>query len=434
MSASHRKLHRLPLSIFEDLSTSELSKDPSHLKTSVTERLKRCRARSKRGTSKTLTITTVEDLLHTPRITLLQALDPFLTFDELNKLLERVSLDCTVHPIKSSLLLDPSMSATSTGTMPNVSVAPFSPAAMPSLRYLTTGLPTLDGPNAMGVRVGSVTEIVGRAGVGKTQLALQLILRAAQATQQGAIYIDTERKLIVERLREMTVHALQQSSLNTAGNGLSRGIRDSNMRDTPSVHPNDILQNLTVKQPNGTEQFLQVLEEVEEDILRRNQKPGCFPVRLLIVDSITAPMRKDFGIHDIPKRAATVFSIAQTLKRYADKLNLAVVVLNQVGLEGGGGGFGNQRMETDNSVAVPAPVRPALGTSWHHCVSTRILLELETSQTNHDESGDTIMAIQHTRPNARLLSVVKSNWMPLTTLRFEITGEGLVEIPDTMEA
>lgn len=278
------------------------------------------------------------------------------------------------------------------------------------IRYLPTGLPSIDCRGYGGVRVGSVTELVGRAGVGKTQFALQLILLAAKYGQ-GAMYIDTERKLILERLRDMSAQRYQQNDSQQ-----QNGIDQDNFR---YQHPNDILRNLTVKQPNSIEELLVVLESAEEEILHRNQSPTDFPVRLLVVDSITAPMKRDFASNAAPQRAAAVFSIAQTLKRYADQLHLAVVVMNQMGQDSNAGG---------GQATSQISMRAALGTSWHHCVSTRILMEHQVDPNQEGWNPENLNQSQF-----RHLAIVKSNVLPFTSLQFEITRLGVIEKSDAVD-
>jgi RecA/RadA recombinase len=179
-------------------------------------------------------------------------------------------------------------------------------------------------------------------------------------------------------------------------------------------HPDQVLRNVSVKQPKSTEELLQLLEGVEEDILHRTNE-DAFPVRVLIVDSIAAPLNRDFGADLVPQRAATAFSIAQTLKRYAEQLHLAVIVINQAGVDGHSLG-GNEEWKNDQTT-----VRAALGTSWHHCVSTRILVEqLYASGAGYMGVGE--------ESQLRSLRVVKSNWMPYVSLHFEITPIGIVEV------
>jgi RecA/RadA recombinase len=181
---------------------------------------------------------------------------------------------------------------------------------------------------------------------------------------------------------------------------------------------------MTVKQPHSTEQLLEVLQAAEEEILHRNQE-AAFPVRLLIVDSIAAPLSRDFGTNAVPQRAATAFSIAQTLKRYAEQLHLAVIVINQVGLDAQSAPSGGPERRHDQ-----VAVRAALGTSWFHCVSTRLLVDHEVDPHREGWNPDSGKYNQW-----RSLIVVKSNWMPFTKLYFEITTVGIEEthLPDLQD-
>lgn len=82
MSAAYRKLGRLPLDVFEGLVTTE---DPQllsaeELRSVICEKLKRFRVRVRHGGTATASIKTVGELLRVSRRTLLQALDPLLTY------------------------------------------------------------------------------------------------------------------------------------------------------------------------------------------------------------------------------------------------------------------------------------------------------------------------------------------------------------------
>jgi RecA/RadA recombinase len=382
-----------------------------------------------------------------------------------------------------------------------------------SMRDLPTCLPSFDRILRGGVRMGTVTELVGKSGTGKTQLALQLCIAAAKFNQ-GAIYIDSEKKLSLPRLREMSerwrAHGLQerrqrrleQSQNNTVG-GVGGGVGTDhhhpgrqfpnkaaatrfsynqgsygnssyptpNSQSQQSFYSNNnydddesndedamgtfkstelVLGNLTLHQPGSSSELLDVLDALEDEILQRNQtagqafpasstastienittgnnvRRGKYPVRLLIVDSIASPMRRDFGTDSAPQRASAIFQCAQKLKRLADQLHLAVVVINQVG--------------SDN--------RAALGTSWHHCVSTRLMLETATTTSDANKVGldhsngtnefgtsnvdlnNNLNSRQSMQPDHRItrkIAVVKSNKTGFGETGFEITTMGIVE-------
>jgi RecA/RadA recombinase len=367
------------------------------------------------------------------------------------------------------------------------------------MRFLPTGHTYLDDILRGGIRLATVTEIVGKSGLGKTQLALQLCVMAAKFNQ-GAIYVDTERKLIPERLIEMSGQRVKLDSRRTkhhtsssfhhmkeqGRNGFnysvgthptpdsyhhqfSQGIQSNQTHDTlydiiGAYKSGDrVLSNLTIHKPSSTEELLTVLAGLEDEILKRNQiaiesarvfsghstrnpydnrnkviVQGKFPVRLLIVDSIAAPMRRDFGADFAPQRAATVFQCAQVLKRLADQLHLAVVVINQVGSSNNCDG-GCSGISAINHLSFNA----ALGTSWHHCISTRLLIEsttkniVEHQPSRRDEHIENFTAWglkkEHQKQDIRRISAVKSNLTGFAETHFEVSELGIVEVSSSQQ-
>jgi RecA/RadA recombinase len=582
MSASHRKISRLPLPVFQDLITrpplnnnkdNDIDEhDPERLKSIICNRLKRFVVRNNGRKNKnnrigggggisgispssTCSIKTIGQLLRLSKCTLLFALDPILTYEEVSIFLDRVCNQCSPKPNSVLQLLKDTTNAANANANANadlnvnvnvnVNVSSCSehnnasqqqdrqqqqqqqrPSTTTttttttdhitfgnSMRDLPTCLPSFDRILRGGVRMGTVTELVGKSGTGKTQLALQLCIAAAKFNQ-GAIYIDSEKKLSLPRLREMSerwrAHGLQerrqrrleQSQNNTVG-GVGGGVGTDhhhpgrqfpnkaaatrfsynqgsygnssyptpNSQSQQSFYSNNnydddesndedamgtfkstelVLGNLTLHQPGSSSELLDVLDALEDEILQRNQtagqafpasstastienittgnnvRRGKYPVRLLIVDSIASPMRRDFGTDSAPQRASAIFQCAQKLKRLADQLHLAVVVINQVG--------------SDN--------RAALGTSWHHCVSTRLMLETATTTsdankvgldhsngtnefgTNNVDLNNNLNSRQSMQPDHRItrkIAVVKSNKTGFGETGFEITTMGIVE-------
>ena len=191
--------------------------------------------------------------------------------------------------------------------------------------------------------------------------------------------------------------------------------------------PEHLLDNLTVHNANSTKDLLATLSSLEDEILQRNEiasnasNDEKYPVRLLIVDSIAAPMRRDFGADSAPQRSAAIFQCAQTLKRLADQHHLAVVVINQVGsadLGGNANGGGGARSIQDALLSS----RAALGTSWYHCVSTRFVLENSNHQGTAAEAASNMHGVSAT---ARQLSVVKSHSVGYVEVPFHISKVGI---------
>jgi RecA/RadA recombinase len=265
--------------------------------------------------------------------------------------------------------------------------------------HIPTALAPLDAHLKGGIRVGTITELVGHASAGKTQLAMQLTVNAARY-KQGCIYIDTEQKLSLPRLQEI---AMERAKLYNHQSTFS--VEPRQEHSTTLMNYKQVLANVSVHVPNNTDDLLAVLSCLEEEILARDEDASRFPVRLIVLDSIAAPIRRDFGSGSAPQRAAAVMQSAQILKRLADHYNLAIVVINQTG------------KKADGNTASDSDTGAALGTSWHHCVSTRIHLE-QCQQLPYNAE----------QPIVRQCSVVKSNVVAPAEFSFLVTELGIVDM------
>ena len=285
-------------------------------------------------------------------------------------------------------------------------------AVVKIMRHLPTGLTVLDHIIKGGIRVGTLTELVGKAGSGKTQLAMQTAVCAALLHRAGTIYVDTEQKLSLTRLQEI---AIQQRSLQ-------RRQQQQQQLEDVVTQPATVLENLTVHTPNSMAELETTLASLEEEIFLRNSSEHHFPVRLLVVDSIAAPAQRDMVSN--AQRAIAVMQCAQRLKRLADQFQVAVLIINQVGSTTHSSSSSSINAATGSTFAKD---RAALGTAWHHCVTTRIQLE-QHSFTTTTATDDNLGAPVSGRTTSRTASVVKSNTVPAGTVSFSITNSGLVGI------
>lgn len=317
--SAHRSLARLPLGIFKGLKTSHVDEEEEKNSTEVRQAIASRLKSNQRAT-------TVNELLSFHPVVIMEDLDPILTLQEVLELMLRVSRSCAPQP-KTALQLFQSQ---------------------PSC--LTTGLTQLDTYLRGGIRRASLTELVGPAATAKTQLALQMAVSNAQ-NNGNTIFIDTEQKVSLARLREMAAHC----------------------------HLENIMNHVCVHATTSMDELNQLLTGLEDEILTH----GDNTVQLLVIDSIAAPARRAF--ENNVSQASAVMNIANVLKQLADQFQLAVIIINQV----------------------DADQRAALGTAWHHCVSTR--MHLEQCQ------------------QSRSIRVVKSNIVgPSPPFSFQVQGRGLV--------
>ena len=134
----------------------------------------------------------------------------------------------------------------------------------------------LDGPLGGGLPRGLVTELVGEAGAGKSQLALQLLLTAQWPEERGglagrALYIHTEGVDPMRRLRDL---AARQAERGLVGE--------------------DACDHIFLEAClGGAEDLLRVLERAR-GLAQRLGADGR-PLRLLVVDSVGALFRDEVG-------------------------------------------------------------------------------------------------------------------------------------------
>jgi RecA/RadA recombinase len=185
---------------------------------------------------------------------------------------------------------------------------------MTNPQRVTFGCPVLDSKLGGGLPCKSVTELVGEAGVGKTQICIQQSMAVQLPFANGglfgsAYYIYTEGRFPYRRLDQ-----LQQSFDDRFCNVIGH-----RWWEKVFIHQIDTPTKL-IEEFSNIENHL-ALQAIEN-----------MPVRLLVVDSITALFRGvyDCNAADFEVRSELLTQITKKLKRWAIMFNLAVIVTNQV--------------------------------------------------------------------------------------------------------
>jgi len=279
--------------------------------------------------------------------------------------------------------------------------------------------------------------------VGKTQLAMQLCVVAARYGV-GSIFIDTEKKLSLERMKDIAVN--RENLANVGGRRMTQGCGHNTAQGGDDYYkpPSVVLDNVIVHKPSNTAALDLVVSRLDEEILLRNEQAGeqehntmgrlRFPVKLVVVDSIAATARRDFGggrgngnshsSSDAPQRVKAMLRIAQMLKRIADQMHVAIVVINQVEKV-------DERSESGLEPSLVSPITAALGTSWHHCVSTRVALEYGKESAIDDHTKDFRLQFYSTHieeQRTRTATIVKSHMVGRSKVLFEVTKSGICGI------
>uniref|UniRef100_A0A8I5ZYE0 RAD51 paralog B n=1 Tax=Rattus norvegicus TaxID=10116 RepID=A0A8I5ZYE0_RAT len=276
--------------------------------------------------------------------------------------------------------------------------------------FLSTTLGALDEALHGGVPCGSLTEVTGPPGCGKTQFCIMMSVLATLPTRLGGLegavlYIDTESAFTAERLVEIAESRFPQY-FNTEEKLLLTSSR---------VH---LCQELTC------EGLLQRLESLEEEIISKG-------VKLVIVDSIASVVRKEFDPQlqgNIKERNKFLGKGASLLKYLSGEFSVPqintfgsilfvkidVILTNQITTHLSGALPSQADLVSPADDLSPSEgasgsscLVAALGNTWSHCVNTRLILQYLDSER-------------------RQILIAKSPVAPLTSFVYTIKGEGLV--------
>jgi DNA repair protein RadA len=173
------------------------------------------------------------------------------------------------------------------------------------IKNITTTSKNLDNLlGGKGLETKAITEAYGAYGSGKTQLGLQLAVNVQLPLDKGgangkAVWIDTEGTFRPERIKQ-----------------IAKAI---------GADESKVLKNIFVARAFNSDHQILLLDRITEMI-----KDGE-PIKLLIVDSLTAHFRAEFaGRGMLADRQQKLNKYLHNLMKLAEQANIAVYVTNQV--------------------------------------------------------------------------------------------------------
>ena len=282
---------------------------------------------------------------------------------------------------------------------------PNATAASATCSIARTRCDAIDAALRGGVRTRQITEVCGESGTGKTHLCAQLALFAQLDLGGSTVYVHTEGRAPTDVMRRMTTTRRFVEAFG--GDARARGALE---------------RVYAVKSLGDADGLRETLEGVSAVL--RSPIDVRAPVRLIVVDSATAPFRDadGGGATYAARRAGTLHKMTMLLKEYASVHDLAVVVTNHVVdvVQAGEcvGGLGRAFMGLDTS---GRRAQPALGLMWANCVNTRLFL------TRHDARGrGAVAACEGVR---RRLHVVYAPHLREATVDFVLSDDGVRDAP-----
>jgi DNA repair protein RadA len=174
-----------------------------------------------------------------------------------------------------------------------------------NIHHITTGSKNFDALlGGKGIESRAITEAFGAYGSGKTQVGLTLATNVQLPLEKGGangkcVFIDTE--------------------------GTFRPSRIKQIAEKLGANPEKVLKNIFVARAFNSDHQILLLDKVSEMI------KGGEPIKLLIVDSLTAHFRAEFtGRGQLADRQQKLNRYIHQLMKLAETYNLAVYVTNQV--------------------------------------------------------------------------------------------------------
>ncbi|MDY6959356.1 MAG: DNA repair and recombination protein RadA [Halobacteriota archaeon] len=176
------------------------------------------------------------------------------------------------------------------------------------VKKLSTGSNSLNELLGGGLETQSISEFYGEFGSGKTQVAHQLAVNVQLPVDEGGlngstIIIDTENTFRPERINQMA--------------------------DGAGLDFEEALKNIHVARAYNSNHQILLMERASE--LAQNLQATEKPVKLLIVDSVTAHFRAEYvGRGTLADRQQKINKHLHDLMKFADLNNSIIMVTNQV--------------------------------------------------------------------------------------------------------
>ncbi len=172
-----------------------------------------------------------------------------------------------------------------------------------SVAKLTTGAKALDELLGGGLESQAITECYGEFGAGKSQIAHQLAVNVTRGLDEGGldadtVWIDSEQTFRPERIKQMS--------------------------DAFGLDTEAILKRVHVARAFNSHHQMLLVDKANELV-------KDFPIRLIIVDSLTAHFRAEYiGRGVLAERQQLLNKHIHDLMRFGDVHNAVIYVTNQV--------------------------------------------------------------------------------------------------------
>ncbi len=256
---------------------------------------------------------------------------------------------------------------------------------------------------------GTITEIAGPAGVGKTQMALTLCADSVMLHQK-AVYVavgggsSSSLGIAAHRLRCMLVARLRIHS--NSSSTVPRALSDEMIQK-------QYLCNVFFQWVRNTEEFIELLQLGLPKLLESQHHSSIAgrSTRVVVLDGI-ANLFRHAEHHEYvmdrnywQERSSTFFQLSTLCKMLSEKYQVPFVILNQAttriqddGIPASGS---NSYYDTGTS-----RLEPALGLSWRQCINASFFIDNTDTMVRSSNNDNTHADSSSTPPLTRIRRMV----------------------------
>lgn len=255
-----------------------------------------------------------------------------------------------------------------------------------SVLKISTGSEQLDFILDGGIELGSITEVYGRSGCGKTQLCHTIAVTCQLSVLRGGcgrrcIYIDTENTFRPKKIKDIATRF--------------------------NLDYKECLENILVATCHNSDHQEILIREASRLIVKDQ-------FSLIIVDSISHTLRNEFlGLGELANRQQLFGKQLRLLKDLAGINNCACLITNQI----------VDDVSSNGPSTSTINYSPVGGHMIAHASTTRLLFE-----RRHRPASSSVCISAHA--TTRLCKIIKSPYLPEGKSYFSITSSGIQDLFD----
>ena len=156
---------------------------------------------------------------------------------------------------------------------------------------IDTGFTAFDNLLLGGVPIGSICEVYGPPGIGKSQFCLSVVLnilfKNSDSRKSTVVYFDTEMKFDVHRFAEMAFSLISRRAVNCPSRSITGDIgHNASDRNCTDKEIEDLLGRVLIRRPATCQELLLQIESIDSTLIENH-------TILVVIDSISSLARKE---------------------------------------------------------------------------------------------------------------------------------------------